>query len=651
MASQTGGIMIVPSSTSPKDATLHLMPFNIGYTGPAPSSLYWNVRDASTTSPGEAQVAEGDTQESSTSTLVDTPLGNILKDKAKSLQKRFIAAFRGRRMHGMEIELPAGYTGVVLTGKQDKEDEVEASEDTKTGGKRKRGAAKNDGAPAKKLKQTVKTVVSGVTGKPEEDGRPPAKELTPAATFSSFVAWAPDRKFDENEDQNYPNTQPHIFNRRWKMRQSSVRRHHEKKAFGFIPNGNNNDTGDSPDTGANANAGGSSSAAASTTVARTTSAAPSRSVISTTTTPPAPAAQPTTTTTTTTPPASSSSVVTSSSALATSSTTSIVVVTPTTISVNQIPTTASIPITRSIASASIVTASLSSASASATAAASDSGPSIGPLVGAIGGGLIGVVALAAVAGYFFRRAFRKKDDFDKSEFVRNSVAIHDDWNEKPPMGTQNALALARANNQADEPSANPRPPSMFERRGQAQPSYGVGEVMNDGYYGQQDQYYNYGNNGYYGHDQYAAGYDQQHQQYPAGDQGYAAGYGYTPPNEYQQSQLTRKPSAPMGAARGPGSEYQQQAHDNVAPPADSNYPQYDSRHQSVTPYQQQQYNEINAALQAPAPAAGGRELPTSYSTLNQPQQGAHPQQQGHLAAPGANNRRSVYDDDDAYGGM
>jgi hypothetical protein len=209
---------------------------------------------------------------------------------------------------------------------------------------------------------------------------------------------------------------------------------------------------------------------------------------------------------------------------------------------------------------------------------------------------------------------------------------------------------------------------MFERHRQAaQPSYGVGETMNTGYYGQQDQYYNnYGNNGYYGQDQYGAGYDQQ-QQYPTGEHPYAAGaaYGYTPPNEYQQSQLTRKPSAPLGAARGPGSEYQQQqqGHDHVASPAEGDYStaaQYDARHQSVTPFQQQQYNDINKALNGgvtPVTETPGRELPTAYSTLNQPQQPAHGQQPHantttlNAPQPAANNRRSVYDDEDAYGGI
>lgn len=228
------------------------------------------------------------------------------------------------------------------------------------------------------------------------------------------------------------------------------------------------------------------------------------------------------------------------------------------------------------------------------------------------------------------------------------------------MGTQNAMALARANNNMDEPSATPRPPSMFERRGQAQPAYGVGEVMNTGYYGQQDQYYNnYGNNGYYNQDQYGAGYDQQ-QQYGAPEHPYVAGgaYGYTPPNEYQQSQLTRKPSAPLGAARGPGSEYQQQqGHDHVASPAEST--QYDARHQSVTPFQQQQYNDINKALNGGVTPVtenppAGRELPTAYSTLNQPAQGQQPH--GNAAAPtahqqAANNRKSLYDEEDAYGGI
>ncbi|KIO24678.1 hypothetical protein M407DRAFT_98770 [Tulasnella calospora MUT 4182] len=457
------------------------------------------------------------------------------------------------------------------------------------------------------------------------------------------------------------------------MRQVAARRHHNKKrAEGFIPNQhgqdntNNDNTGDTP-----AGNNGSSSAAITTTTTAQSSSSIVRTTTTTTTTPPAPV---TTTTTTTQPTTTSTTTTSSSSSVVVVSTTTTPAVIQATTPINQIPTTASVPITRSVATPTIGTASFSSASPSASAAAADSGPQIGPLIGAIGGGLVGVIALAAIAGYFFRRTFRKKDEFDRSDFVRNSVAIRDDWSEKPAAGTQSAMALARGG--AEEPSATPRPPSMLERRGQAQPAYGVGETMNAGYYGQQDQYYNYGNNGYYGQDQYAAGYDQhqhaagydQHQQYPAGDHPYVAGsaYGYTPPNEYQQSQLTRKPSAPLGAARGPESEYQQQqqGQDHVASPAQgySTAAQFDARHQSVTPFQQQQYNDINKALNggvtpvAESPA-GGRELSTAYSTLNQPQQPAQGQQpHGNSAAPNvhqpaANNRKSLYDDEDAYGGI
>lgn len=181
MASKTSGIMIAPPQTAPKDASLHLMPFNIAYTGPAPLALYWNVRDAPkeeekdetkltptpSASPNDTQVAEGDSQESTASTLVDAPVVNILKDTAKSLQKRFIAAFRGRSLHGLEIGLPSGYSGVVLAGAQKVE---EASDDSKTGAKRKRGAAKEDGGAAKKAKQVAKTAVSGATGDEGENG-------------------------------------------------------------------------------------------------------------------------------------------------------------------------------------------------------------------------------------------------------------------------------------------------------------------------------------------------------------------------------------------------------------------------------------------------------------------------------------------------
>ena len=338
----------------------------------------------------------------------------------------------------------------------------------------------------------------------------------------------------------------------------------------------------------------------------------------------------------------------------------------------------------------------------------DDGAPVGTIIGVVAGGLVGVVVLAAVAGWFFRRTFKKKEDFNKSAFMRNSVAIPDvDYShEKVPMGSKNALNLARANSgmNSSHNGRGPRPPTMIEqhvnRTGANMPSYEPGQVV-----GGQDPYYGggyqYGAYGTYGQQDY--NYQQQDPYYQ-----HAA---YVPPNEYQQSELVRRPS-------GPGQPYLQRQPSNGAAlthpdmahayAPDAEYPA--GRHESITPFQQQQYNEINRQLANPIETPGqvvltdshgyntrvdstppslppmvpsrdsdtlGRSLSTSYSSLNpnKPPPAAQrdvdharsgtptdPNPQQNYYQPGATGsglkpqttdkkRESVFDADDAYGGI
>ncbi|KAG9010678.1 hypothetical protein FRB94_010155 [Tulasnella sp. JGI-2019a] len=280
---------------------------------------------------------------------------------------------------------------------------------------------------------------------------------------------------------------------------------------------------------------------------------------------------------------------------------------------------------------------LSSDAATATGVVggSTSGPSAGGIVGIVAACLLALVSLGAAVGYFIRRQKRikRRARFNRSKFVRQSVALPDnDFNEKPQMGTQNALALARANNGGLIGAAadgGPRPPSMVERRIHATPA--PGQVVAPANGGQYDQYHNDNSHQQYnyhhgaqqgqydynhGHqqgqyDQYAASGHQQGQydQYGAGNQQYdqyATG-------DQQQSNLTRQPS--------------------MAPSVASNYPDaqeeyyQDDSHASVTPYQQEQYAEINRQLATSGdhlavPNAGNgnasvsRSLSTTYTSLN-----------------------------------
>ncbi|KAG8889275.1 hypothetical protein FRB98_005088 [Tulasnella sp. 332] len=325
-------------------------------------------------------------------------------------------------------------------------------------------------------------------------------------------------------------------------------------------------------------------------------------------------------------------------------------------STNNIPTTASHPGTITPTGNGYATVTDSSGStrtyatdnwlssdipeASGAAGSSTSGPSVGGIIGIVAACLLALVCAGAGIGFYIRRARRNKRRarFNKSKFVRQSIALKDgpaDLNEKAPIAKANDAGLAAA-------AAGPRPPSMVERRAQAVAATtaaaatapGPGDVVLDahgGYYDQagyyhdahgqvwdysqgdqQAQYdYNNGNqqgqyNQYDQYDQHANG-TQQHDQYAAG--------------EYQQSDLTRQPSMAPTVA----SQY---------PDAQDEY--YQDGHASVTPYQQEQYAEINRQLNndtgagsgkqlaVPGPAGNGnasvtRSLSTTYTSLN-PQQ-------------------------------
>ncbi|KAG8946514.1 hypothetical protein FRC03_001356 [Tulasnella sp. 419] len=415
--------------------------------------------------------------------------------------------------------------------------------------------------------------------------------------------------------------------------------------------------------------------------------------------------------------------VTTTTAPTTTVQSTLVVNRPTTTSRATTPTVAG-TLSRTTTSRSVNVSFSATHTPSATAASQDSGAPVGTIIGVIAGGLVGVVVVAATIGWFFRKWSRRKNDKYRNEFMRNSMAIPDgDFTEKAPMGTQNALNLARKNTWG-----SPRPPTMIEqhmnRAGTgagpgAMPSFKPGEVYNpatnnQGYGGYPDQggYYNngYDYNNTYNNVGAAGGYDQNGQyvdynnqpQYPP----QAAAYGYTPPNESQQSELTRRPSGPgkstylsrqpsNGAALSTAKEQYSPDHE-YAPPAAIN----EGTRKSVTPYQQQQYDEIHKQLgfennsynydnnnaQQQDPAAGGatnlgRALSTTYSSLNpqKPSPAAHPDeasarsgtpvdpnpQQVYVPPSASNNslhpnartqpnqanRHSVFDADDAYGGM
>ncbi|PCH44520.1 hypothetical protein WOLCODRAFT_105260 [Wolfiporia cocos MD-104 SS10] len=220
-----------PSGTLPT-CTPYLMPFHIAYSGPAPVATYFRAKPApppsygkgiDASSGGAAEAVKGHDRSqpsasgSSQSTLVAASSSATLNsgppspgagDKAAagsekaSLAKRFIAAFRGRTVQGLEVALPKGYTGLVLhTPEEDakpkrghgvRRDDGEVRAQTRTRNTRR-------SAPVIDVDAQADDEHMAVDG--DEDEEAPARVLRPAATFSSFVLWNQDIPVDEGRDE------------------------------------------------------------------------------------------------------------------------------------------------------------------------------------------------------------------------------------------------------------------------------------------------------------------------------------------------------------------------------------------------------------------------------------------------------------------
>jgi hypothetical protein len=199
------------------------MPFHIQYSGPAPVSTYFRIQPAplpgssppsvaaetQPVSTDSAVVAVQEEKENApavsavvtaeiqaeTDPVIKLPPSQPLRpgpiERLSGSAKRFISSFRGRTVHGVEVPLPKGYSGIVLRG------DAEGRTQTPTSSKAKR-------RPARKARRQVPEEVpedddmEGIL--PSEDERP-VRVLKPSARFDSFVLWNPDIPADEEMDE------------------------------------------------------------------------------------------------------------------------------------------------------------------------------------------------------------------------------------------------------------------------------------------------------------------------------------------------------------------------------------------------------------------------------------------------------------------
>ncbi|CAA7265203.1 unnamed protein product [Cyclocybe aegerita] len=154
------------------------------------------------------------------------------------LEKRVVSSFRGRTIHGLLIDLPPGYSGLVLESEGDanthpakletKEREKESEESTKGKAKTKAKAApKASSKPRGRLARSAASKKPEVieiededeempeastslkeSQEPTDDAEPPqdapsTRSLVPKAQFSSFTLWHADRPVEKTRDEYF----------------------------------------------------------------------------------------------------------------------------------------------------------------------------------------------------------------------------------------------------------------------------------------------------------------------------------------------------------------------------------------------------------------------------------------------------------------
>jgi hypothetical protein len=202
MSSKDGRI-IIPFQTKQESESSplptcnpNLMPFHIKYTGPAAVSMFFHVEKTKTEEgegekEGEKVKEQNDKKESEANPIqTQEPTSSPVSPKKntsiskKDANTRFISSFRGRTIHGLSMDVPTGYTGLLLQH------------------------ADSDPQP------TTVSHVDRVLHHPndsvddndfemDEQEIPPLRKLIPQSTFSSITLWHADRAVDETRDEYY----------------------------------------------------------------------------------------------------------------------------------------------------------------------------------------------------------------------------------------------------------------------------------------------------------------------------------------------------------------------------------------------------------------------------------------------------------------
>lgn len=205
-----------------------LMPFNISYTGPAPISTFFRIKETSTDAAAPGAGPSSSIQQTSMSEMLSSekekPSVDIEAETEAKRQgnpgRRLISVFRGRRVVGLEVPLPEGYSGVTLRSGSARQSHVPPTSrrmEYKNAGMRNKNTRRNK--PAGHLtrsswKTEADEEIHDVLGGAMHDGgdleasNPPAsvtedavRSLCPTGRFNSLTIWSPDIIVDEGQDE------------------------------------------------------------------------------------------------------------------------------------------------------------------------------------------------------------------------------------------------------------------------------------------------------------------------------------------------------------------------------------------------------------------------------------------------------------------
>ena len=191
--------IIIPCQTTKQESQLptcnpNLMPFHINYTGPAAVSMFFHVEKMMKAEEGEEKEEEVKEQNDKKDVVVveegnpvqtqkPTSILDVSPDTSilKNTDNRFVSSFRGRTIHGLNVDVPTGYTGLLL------HDDPQSTTTT-----------------------TTVSHVDRVLNRDAQDDNDfemeeetPLRKLIPQSTFSSFTLWHSDRAVDETRDEYY----------------------------------------------------------------------------------------------------------------------------------------------------------------------------------------------------------------------------------------------------------------------------------------------------------------------------------------------------------------------------------------------------------------------------------------------------------------